>query len=146
MSRKISSPCSGHYLRPCNTSSQIYESDTLIPAELRDQLISHVAKLENVPDEDKDWHPGSEGRVLDLVHPSLYPLIYGRTPLHTRNAAGELSVELSTAPEGPADAKHSTSKKCEWYSVLFTGVGAYSRHSQQSSGCRPTLPSPRTAR
>ena len=27
----------------------------------------------------KDWHPGSDGKVLDLVHPSLFPLLYGRS-------------------------------------------------------------------
>ncbi|KAJ7863870.1 hypothetical protein B0H13DRAFT_2070038 [Mycena leptocephala] len=26
-----------------------------------------------------DWHPGSNGKVLDLVHPSLYCIVYGRT-------------------------------------------------------------------
>lgn len=27
----------------------------------------------------KDWHPGSDEKVLDLVHPSLFPLVYDRT-------------------------------------------------------------------
>jgi len=35
--------------------------------------------LENVPEDQKDWHPGSNQQVLDLVHPSLFPLIYGRS-------------------------------------------------------------------
>jgi hypothetical protein len=26
----------------------------------------------------KDWHPNSKEKVLDQVHPSLWPLIYGR--------------------------------------------------------------------
>jgi hypothetical protein len=38
-----------------------------------------VKPLENVPDRLKDWHPGSEGKVLDLVHPSLFPVILGTT-------------------------------------------------------------------
>jgi hypothetical protein len=38
-----------------------------------------VEELEHVPDKHKDWHPGSNGKVLDLVHPSLYPIVYGRT-------------------------------------------------------------------
>jgi hypothetical protein len=40
-----------------------------------------VAKLENVSNEEKEWHPGSSHKVLDLVHPSLWPFIYGRTPV-----------------------------------------------------------------
>lgn len=38
-----------------------------------------MAKLENVPEAEKDWHPRSNGQVLDLVHPSLYPVVYDRT-------------------------------------------------------------------
>ena len=46
---------------------------------LRDELISAIAPHESVPDAEKDWHPGSNGQVLDLVHPSLWPVVYGRT-------------------------------------------------------------------
>ncbi|KAK3068378.1 hypothetical protein LTR53_014111 [Teratosphaeriaceae sp. CCFEE 6253] len=35
--------------------------------------------LEDVPDRLKDWHPGSNGLVLDLLHPSLFPLQYGKS-------------------------------------------------------------------
>jgi hypothetical protein len=38
-----------------------------------------VKPLEDVPDHLKDWHPGSDGKVLDLVHPSLFPVIFGKT-------------------------------------------------------------------
>ncbi|KAG8931972.1 hypothetical protein FRC01_000496 [Tulasnella sp. 417] len=48
-------------------------------AELRDRLKEAVKVLENVPDDQQDWHPRSDGQVLDLVHPSLYPIVYGRT-------------------------------------------------------------------
>ncbi|KAF4439810.1 hypothetical protein F53441_12480 [Fusarium austroafricanum] len=60
-------------------SSTAIKSDNLIPQELREALKSAVAPLENVPDEQKDWHPGSDGKVLDIVHPSLWPLVYGRS-------------------------------------------------------------------
>ncbi|RFU73590.1 wd40 repeat 2 [Trichoderma arundinaceum] len=62
-------------------SSCVIKSDILIPESLRNALRLAVAKLENVPDEEKDWHPGSTRKVLDLVHPSLWPFIYGRTPV-----------------------------------------------------------------
>jgi hypothetical protein len=32
-----------------------------------------------VPDRQKDWHPGSDETVLDLVHPSLFPVVWGLT-------------------------------------------------------------------
>ncbi|KAH9914462.1 uncharacterized protein B0H18DRAFT_1144445 [Fomitopsis serialis] len=63
-----------------------WKSDQLIPAELKSELLSAVAPLESIPDAEKDWHPGSDGKVLDLVHPSLYPLVYGRTA----STSGEL--------------------------------------------------------
>ncbi|KAF8192397.1 hypothetical protein K438DRAFT_1762395 [Mycena galopus ATCC 62051] len=43
------------------------------------RLKAAVSLLENVPDAEMDWHPGSDGKVLDLVHPSLYCIVYGRT-------------------------------------------------------------------
>lgn len=32
-----------------------------------------------MPESQKDWHPGSNGQVLDIVHPSLYCLVNNRT-------------------------------------------------------------------
>lgn len=98
---------------------KIYESDSLIPSELRDALLTHVATLENVPEEALDWHPGSNKQVLDLVHPSLYPLRYGISPIRTRNEAGELTDELSVAPE-PRNAEHSTSEYFQWLPTDFS--------------------------
>ncbi|RSL72229.1 hypothetical protein CEP54_000864 [Fusarium duplospermum] len=60
-------------------SSAAIKSDKLVPEELREALKAAVAPLENVPDKHKDWHPGSDEKVLDLVHPSLWPLVYGRS-------------------------------------------------------------------
>ncbi|KAG8894393.1 hypothetical protein FRC01_013000, partial [Tulasnella sp. 417] len=57
----------------------IYEADGLVPEELRTRLINAVKALENVPDHKKDWHPRSNNQVLDLVHPSLYCIVYDRT-------------------------------------------------------------------
>lgn len=58
---------------------RIWQSDKLIPETLREELLSAVAPLESVPDTEKDWHPGSNGQVLDLVYPSLWPVVYKRT-------------------------------------------------------------------
>jgi hypothetical protein len=32
-----------------------------------------------MPNGAKDWHPDSDDQVLDLVHPSLYCIVYGQT-------------------------------------------------------------------
>jgi hypothetical protein len=52
-----------------------WQSDALVPPALKADLQRLVRPLENAPV--KDFHPGSDGRVLDLVHPSLFPLIFG---------------------------------------------------------------------
>lgn len=61
-------------------SSRAYlEVDTLVPSSSREKLLAAVVPLEAVPDSEKDWHPSSGGLVLDLIHPYLYPIVYGRT-------------------------------------------------------------------
>ena len=53
----------------------VWQSDLLIDDELRSRLREAVRVLEDVPDAERDWHPGSDGQVLDLVHPSLFCLV-----------------------------------------------------------------------
>ena len=55
----------------------VVKSDTIIPASLKEELNSAVEPLEDVPADKQDWRPGSNDQILDLVHPSLYPLVYG---------------------------------------------------------------------
>ncbi|KAJ6510571.1 hypothetical protein C8R45DRAFT_1059730 [Mycena sanguinolenta] len=78
----------------------IWHSDRLISNDLLENLKSAARTLEDVPEEAKDWHPGSNNKVLDLVHPSLYCVVYGRThaylPNKPRIAANFLPVQ---APE-----------------------------------------------
>ncbi|MGW4685020.1 DUF4246 domain-containing protein [Streptomyces sp. NPDC004244] len=82
----------------------VWQSDTLVDAELRSRLCEAVRVLEQVPEEERDWHPGSDGQVLDLVHPSLFCLV--------REASG--------APEhtwhNPTDrySRHEFSEKFQW--------------------------------
>ncbi|KAH9887386.1 hypothetical protein C8Q73DRAFT_657144 [Cubamyces lactineus] len=61
------------------TIPMVYEASTLIPAPLKSGIRNLANKLENVPDDQKDWHPGSNNQVLDLVHPSLFCLRIGRS-------------------------------------------------------------------
>ncbi|WP_151774765.1 DUF4246 domain-containing protein [Streptomyces abyssomicinicus] len=53
----------------------VWQSDTLVDDELTSRLREAVRVLEEVPEAEKDWHPGSDGQVLDLVHPSLFCLV-----------------------------------------------------------------------
>lgn len=57
----------------------IVKADNSVSDELVADLKKCVAKLEDVPDHQKDWHPGSDNQVLDLLHPSLFPVVFGVT-------------------------------------------------------------------
>ncbi|KAL2139687.1 hypothetical protein VTI28DRAFT_4857 [Corynascus sepedonium] len=57
----------------------VIKSDRAISKETQDELRACVKVLEDVPDRLKDWHPGSDETVLDLVHPSLFPVVWGLT-------------------------------------------------------------------
>jgi hypothetical protein len=60
-------------------NGDVVKSDSKVPESLKIALKSAVAPLENIPEVYKDYHPGSDGKVIDIVHPSLFPLIYGRS-------------------------------------------------------------------
>ncbi|KAJ2752781.1 hypothetical protein GGI19_003593 [Coemansia pectinata] len=59
----------------------VWFSDTLIDAETTNEIRDYAAILESVPDRQKDWYPKDRSRVLNLIDPSLFPLIYKRSKL-----------------------------------------------------------------
>lgn len=73
-----------------------------------------VADLENVPSEEQDWHPGSDGQVLNLVHPSLYPIVYGST-LSRNLVTGDIQPL-----EGPESASTYRSTRFAWLPSDFS--------------------------
>ncbi|KAJ7174274.1 hypothetical protein C8R46DRAFT_1161108 [Mycena filopes] len=89
----------------------IWYSDRLISEETCSLLCAAVSELENVPPELKDWHPGSDGQVLDLVHPSLYCITYGRT--RTSN------LDLLAPPEYGEELRFLDSARSSEYSWVF---------------------------
>ncbi|CAL9335204.1 DUF4246 domain-containing protein [Streptomyces sp. enrichment culture] len=82
----------------------VWQSDALVDSELGSRLREAVRVLEEVPEAEKDWHPGSDGQVLDLVHPSLFCLVR----------------DVSGAPEeawrNPTDrySKYEFSERFQW--------------------------------
>ncbi|KAG8783461.1 hypothetical protein FRC12_019702 [Ceratobasidium sp. 428] len=77
---------------------RIWQSDKLVPAALKARLIARIAKLEKVPDSEKGWHPRSNDMVLDLVHPSLYPIVYGRTLAYPEETTDHDGTKLEIIP------------------------------------------------
>lgn len=77
----------------------IFKSDTIVSNDLRTALINAAAPLENVPAQAKDWHPGSGNQVLDLIHPSMYPLVYGQSKILIDEVLG-LDDSISRCGDG----------------------------------------------
>ncbi|KAI1204944.1 uncharacterized protein F4807DRAFT_300951 [Annulohypoxylon truncatum] len=76
----------------------VAKSDIIIPSSLAEALKASVKSLEDVPEVKKNWQPKSDQTVLNLVDPSLFPVVYGTTrvlpyghiPLHNcTSSAGE---------------------------------------------------------
>ena len=73
----------------------VVKSDHIVSEELRQALKSAAAPLEQVGPIHQDCHPGSDDMVLDLVHPSLYPVVYGATRILKDSIVGlDQCVEL----------------------------------------------------
>jgi hypothetical protein len=69
-------------------------NDLMIKEELKRKFAAEVAVLEDVPDDQKDWHPESNNQVLDLLHPSLYCCVFGKTKGQPSTAVvGECSAD-----------------------------------------------------
>ncbi len=60
-----------------DAEATVVKSDSMVSTELAAALKAGVESLEQIPDRLKDWHPGSNGMVLNLVHPSMCALAYG---------------------------------------------------------------------
>ncbi len=70
----------------------IFKSDGIISEDLKNDMKTAAAPLEIVPERYKDWHPGSNGQVLNLVHPCLYPLVYGQSRILPYGSVGLADV------------------------------------------------------
>src|SRR5579871_3396425 len=47
----------------------VWKAPKLFPPELCAKFRRLVASLTEIPESEKDWHPGSDKTVLDIVHP-----------------------------------------------------------------------------
>ncbi|KAH7060159.1 hypothetical protein BKA57DRAFT_446468 [Linnemannia elongata] len=99
-------------------------ADGLVPEMLKERLLECVKKLENVPEHLRDWHPGSRRQVLDLVHPSLFPFVAGRTLVTKEEALPPLksigSGEVMDKAPLPAKVdKKFCSEKFQWLPTDF---------------------------
>ncbi|KAJ5692834.1 hypothetical protein N7462_002257 [Penicillium macrosclerotiorum] len=77
----------------------VVKSDTAISKDLQNELKQAVIPLEDIPEAKKDYHPGSDEKVVNLVHPSLFPVIYGISRVLPNRIIG-LEDSLSSIGQG----------------------------------------------
>ncbi|KAG9663042.1 hypothetical protein KCU64_g1575, partial [Aureobasidium melanogenum] len=107
----------------------VVKSDSIISKDLKEELKVAVASLEDIPASAKDWHPGSNEQVLDLVHPSLFPLIYGRTRIIPTGTIGlddcvQASGKGEIVPK-PSEDDCRLGSKTHWLSNYGAGTTDY---------------------
>lgn len=129
----------------------VVRSDTAVTKELQKALQQAVAPLENIPAHKKDYHPGSDQKVVDLVHPSLFPLVYGRTrilPDHlitSDNSLGSIGQGVVVPVPSEEEARPSAEANTPYRRWQVEQMRAFSRQFQwlpcdvelgTESGCR----------
>ncbi|KAG0332610.1 hypothetical protein BG004_001173 [Podila humilis] len=102
-------------------------ADGLIPHDLKERLMAGTRKLMDVPEHLKDWHPGSNKQVLDLVHPSLFPFIANRTLVVRDRPAipplafvGQGQTEEAKISKETSYDETNHSKKFQWLPTDFS--------------------------
>ncbi|KAJ3020683.1 UNVERIFIED_CONTAM: hypothetical protein HDU68_010058 [Siphonaria sp. JEL0065] len=107
------------------SSHGVFISDWVVPKRVITRLTRHVAAIEEDSLRKNKWHEGSDGKVLDLIHPSDYPLVYGRSKLRIRSnqLVGNKTIHYTNAESGTdADgdsSKGDLSEKFQWLPSEF---------------------------
>eukprot|EP01067_Filipodium_phascolosomae_P004228 Filipodium_phascolosomae@DN273_c0_g1_i1.p1 len=94
-------------------------ADDYIPKQLRQDLIDLASLMEQkFP---RDYHPGSDDKVLDLVHPSLFPLIIGVSRKVNINHPWQLTIGSGSAISHytRSERQHFESEKYSWLPTNF---------------------------
>lgn len=78
-----------------------------------------------------DYRPGTDRQVVDLVHPSVYPLQYGKTPILKQNKLQMSAYDPKIMTFKPGVAPNFHYKSFQWLPSLFCldSTGAYTLQS-----------------
>ena len=128
----------------------VFESDGAVPPDALAALRNGADQL--AADGPRDVHPGSNGLVIDLVHPSLYPFIGGLSDISDlSDAASEtewaaIGILLPMASQRPSDgvAIPPSGAKYQWLPTLFRvsddgTVSAASYINNLDGSCYPEM-------
>jgi hypothetical protein len=95
------------FVKTLEGGSRCVKSDTIIPPSMTQELKSAIKPLLDVEPDKRDYHPNSNDQVLNLVHPSLYPLIYGKTRVLTTGQVGVLDC-MESCGQGQLSEEYQT--------------------------------------
>lgn len=86
----------------------VVKSDSLISSDLHADLLSAFKKLKGDQAASPDWHPNSGDMVQDLVHPSMYPLVYGKSRVFQEEVVGVEDAIVKWAGKGDVIKKNDS--------------------------------------
>ncbi|CZS83052.1 unnamed protein product [Fusarium graminearum] len=111
-----------HLVPTLDASASIVKSDNYIDQSLHEELQAAFAKLKLEQKDDPDWHPRSNDMVQNLVHPSLFPLVYGRSRVFREEVVGVEDAIDRWSGKGEVIPKYQkpSSDKKRYYG---TGIG-----------------------
>lgn len=76
------------------------KSDVLVGPDLKAELVAAFDRLRADQAADVDWHPRSNDMVQDIVHPSLYPLVWGQSSFLQDEVVGTTDAVTKWAGKG----------------------------------------------
>lgn len=80
----------------------------MVSVNLQAELQKAFNKLKLDQRSNPSWHPKSNEQVLDLVHPSMYPLVYGQTRVLQDEVVGTSDAIDKWAGKGEPSAKDTS--------------------------------------
>jgi hypothetical protein len=102
----------------------VVKSDKLVSPELLDELSKGFDKLKANQGPSPDWHPNSTDMVQDLIHPSMYPLVYGRSRVLNEEVVGVDDAISKWAGKGEVIAEADNQPGHPDYYTYGVGGGA----------------------
>lgn len=102
------------------------KADNLVSADLHKSLREAFETLKEEQSSAPDWHPRSSDMVQDLVHPSMYPLVYGRSRVLKGEVVGVSDAIDKWAGKGDVIAKDESAESIrgQQQNMFSYGVGA----------------------
>lgn len=89
-----------------------------VPDLIRTELLEEVSKFTQL--KKKDYHPNSNNQVVDIVHPSLFPLQYGKTPIIKGAGYEIVQFDDSISKVKKTVDSWGISKNYQWLPSLWT--------------------------